>query len=319
MNVLVTGALGFVGRHFSAPAKSRARLVGLLESSSEGPDGAGWAQLLAADLRDFDALRQVFRQVRPDWVVHLAGQSSAGLSFERPRETFQVNTAGTINLLEAVRAECPDARVLVVGTSECYGPQTEGSRASEDTPMRPVSPYALSKAAADVAAQSYARAHGLSVLRTRSFAHVGPGQSPRFAIPGFAKQVAEAEAGLAEPILRVGNLEVTRDLTDVRDVVEAYWRLCERGRAGEAYNVCSGQGVVLAQVAQTLVRQARVPIRIEADAARMRPADVPYLVGDPSRIEHDTGWHAAIPLEQSLREVLEEWRSRVATGVVPDS
>jgi GDP-4-dehydro-6-deoxy-D-mannose reductase len=230
-----------------------------------------------------------------------------------------VNAAGTVNLLEAVRAECRRARVLVVGTGEVYGPQPVGTRVDEEAPFQPVSPYALSKAAADTIAETYARVHGMSLVRTRSFGHLGPGQSARFALPGFARQVAEAEAGAADPMLRVGNLEVVRDLSDVRDVVEAYWHLCERGRPGAAYNVCSGRGVRLADAVDSLVRRSRVRLELKVDSTRLRPADVPYLVGDPARIEGETGWRAAIPLERSLDDLLEEWRARVADGAARDS
>jgi GDP-4-dehydro-6-deoxy-D-mannose reductase len=286
------------------------RVVALSERPIESHESGD--ETLVADLRDFDSLCAALREARPGCMVHLAGQSSAALSFEQPRETFGVNAAGTIHLLEAARAECPKARVLVVGSGESYGPQPEGSRVGEEARFRPVSPYGLSKAVADTAAETYARVFGLDIVRTRSFAHVGPGQSPRFAVPSFARQVAEAEAGLAEPVLRVGNLQVTRDLTDVRDVARAYGELLEHGRAGEAYNVCSGQGVILADVVHRLAAMARVEVRVELDPARLRPADVPYLVGDPSRIEAGTGWRRTVPLDRSLGDVLDECRARVA-------
>ncbi len=312
MNVLVTGASGFVGRHLVTLWTSRgARVTALAERAPRPGDREPAGGVIVADIRDHDAVRAALRETAPRWIVHLAGQSSAALSFERPRETFSVNAAGAIQLLEAVRAECTGARVLLVGTSEAYGPQPAGTRASEDTPFRPVSPYALSKAVADLAGETYSRAHGLDVVRTRSFSHLGPGQSPRFALPGFARQVAESEAGLADPVLRVGNLDVVRDLTDVRDVVDAYWRLCEHGRSGAAYNVCSGRGVRLADVVRALADRGRTRMRVEVDPARLRPADVPYLVGDPARIERETGWRAAIPLDRSLDDLLEEWRARV--------
>lgn len=293
--------------------------MALVERAPGAGEAGSPVETLVADIRDYDALAGALRRVRPQWIVHLAGQSSAALSFREPRETFAINAAGTLQLLEAVRAEAPGARVLLVGTSEVYGPQPQGTRADEDTAFRPVSPYALSKTVADVAGETYARAHGLDLVRTRSFSHLGPGQAGRFALPGFARQIAEAEAGGADAVLRVGNLDVVRDLTDVRDVVDAYWRLCEHGRSGVAYNVCSGRGVRLADVVQALAGRARVAMRIEVDPARMRPADVSYLVGDPARIERDTGWHATTPLERSLDDLLEEWRVRVAAGAVRDS
>jgi GDP-4-dehydro-6-deoxy-D-mannose reductase len=202
--------------------------------------------------------------------------------------------------------------VLVVGTGDVYGPRPEGTRANEETPFHPMNPYALSKAAADGIAEACGRSWGLDVVRTRSFGHVGPGQSARFLLSSWCRQIAEIEAGeQGSGRLRVGNLQVTRDLTDVRDVVEAYVRLLERGRSGTAYNVCRGEGTRLEDLAERLCRRARVPVCVEVDDARVRTADVPYLVGDPSRIQEHTGWTATIPLDRTLDETLGAWRTRV--------
>jgi GDP-4-dehydro-6-deoxy-D-mannose reductase len=308
--VLVTGAGGFVGLHLiqrlaqaghavlalgidTAPARARVPLAGEWD----------------ADLRDLDAVASGIGAARPDAVVHLAAQSSAARSFEDPVSTFQVNVLGTWNLLEAVRRAAPAARVLCVGTGDIYGPQPEGSRVAEEAPLRPVNPYALSKAAADLTAEMAARVHGLDVIRTRSFGHTGPGQTDRFVVPSLARQIAAIEAGRAQPVIRVGNLEVTRDLCDVRDVVEAYRLLLERGRTGCAYNVCRGEAVRLTEVARELTARARVPVRVEVDPSRMRPTDLSYLVGDPGLIERELGWRAQIPLARTLEDILQEWRA----------
>ncbi|MGH7742811.1 MAG: GDP-mannose 4,6-dehydratase, partial [Candidatus Eiseniibacteriota bacterium] len=251
---------------------------------------------------------------KPDSIVHLAGQSSAARSFEDPEGTFALNALGTWNLLGAVRAEAASARTLVIGTSEVYGPQPEGSRVDEQMPFRPISPYGVSKAAADAFARVYAQENGLDVIRTRSFSHTGPGQLPLFVAPSFAQQIANIEAGKAAPVLRVGNLEVTRDLLDVRDVVRAYLALLERGTSGAAYNVCRGTGVKLTRMVELLIERARVRISVEIDPARLRPSDVPYLVGDPAAIERDTGWRAEIALEQTLDDLLAEWRGRASAS-----
>jgi GDP-4-dehydro-6-deoxy-D-mannose reductase len=268
----------------------------------------GWH---TADLRDPESIHAAVAEVRPQGVVHLAGQSSAARSFEAPVETFESNVIGTWSVLEAVRRAAPAARVIVVASGEVYGSQPDGERAREDTPFRPVSPYALSKAAADALAEAHARAHGLDVIRVRAFGHTGPGQEPRFVVPAFAQQIAAIEAGQAEPVLKVGNLDVVRDLCDVRDIAVAYGTLLERGRAGAAYNVCRGEGVALDNVLRRLIARSKVGLTVERDPARMRPADVPRLVGDPGAIAADTGWHATIPLDQTLDEVLDEWRQRV--------
>jgi GDP-4-dehydro-6-deoxy-D-mannose reductase len=306
--VLVTGVLGFVGRRLAAALDARGdRVTGLAEREEADPPAHGVVSV--GDILDPGAVAAAVVAARPEWVVHLAGQSSAAISFEKPVETFRVNVLGTWNLLEAVRVHAPGARVLVVGSGEAYGPQPEGSRVAEDAPFHPVSPYALSKAAADHVAEAFVR-RGLDVVRTRSFGHTGPGQSPTFAIPSFARQIAAIEAGRAEPVLKVGNLEVTRDLTDVRDVVPAYLALLERGRSGAAYNVCRGEGVRLADVTRALVERSRVPVRIEVDPARVRPADLPWLVGDRLAIGRDAEWAPSIPLERTLDDVLDDWRRR---------
>lgn len=309
--ILITGVGGFVGHHLAHLLAERGDLaLGL------GPDTAppATSRMLTgqwqADVCDLPVLEAALGEAAPAAIIHLAAQSSAAHSFHDPVETYRVNAMGTFSLLEAARRAAPQARVLVVGTGEVYGPQAHGTRVQEDAPIRPVSPYALSKAAADAVAEHYGR-QGLHVVRTRSFGHLGPGQTTRFAVPSWCRQIAKIEAGGSEPILRVGNLDVIRDLTDVRDVAEAYVRLIEQGRPGAAYNVCTGAGTRLAAVVESLRQRSRVSIRVETDPALVRATDVSYLVGDPTRIQRETGWKAAIPLERTLDDTLEEWRSHV--------
>jgi GDP-4-dehydro-6-deoxy-D-mannose reductase len=313
--ILITGSGGFVAAHLARRIAERgATALGLGIEPPPEATRAHFAAHWQADLRDGAALAAALAEARPDAVVHLAAQSSGAVSFERPVETYGVNALGTLALLEAVSRAAPRARALVVGTGEVYGPQPEGSRVVEDAPLRPVSPYALSKAAADGVAETWARLWKLDVVRTRSFGHVGPGQTDRFLLPSLARQIAEAEVGAGEPVVRVGNLDVVRDLTDVRDVVEAYLALLERGRSGAAYNVCRGEGARLSDLARRLCERARVAVRIEVDPARLRSADLRYLVGDPGRIAGDTGWRATIPLERAVDDVLQEWRERTVAA-----
>lgn len=307
--VLVTGAGGFVGPHLVralVTAGAQVRGAGL----GAPPAGTAIESWHEADFADAAATAAAITAAPLDAIVHLAGQSSAARSFEAPEETFRANVTGTWTLLESVRLHAPAARVLVVGTSEVYGPIEPGTRAAEDAPYRPVSPYALSKAAAEQVARSYHETHALDIVCARPFGHTGPGQTPRFVLPSFAQQVAQIEAGKAEPVLRVGNLEVTRDLSDVRDIVAGYVALLERGGKGRVYNLCRGEGVLLRDVVAQLATMARVDVRIEVDPSRLRPADTPWLVGDPSLAERETGWKVTRPFEQTLADVLEEWRGR---------
>ena len=289
--VLVTGAGGFVGRHLLAELGGRAV--------------AG-----RADVTDGDALAAELRAVAPAAVCHLAAATSVAESWRRGAETWRVNVLGTVALLDAVRAEAPDARTLVVSTGEVYGPTPDGP-AGEDAPPAPLSPYAASKAAAELAAARAARAEKLDVVVARPFQHVGPGQDERFAIGSWTARIArlEREGG---GTLDVGDLTVRRDLTDVRDVTRAYRLLLDPATPAGTYNVCSGRTVELATVLDALVRLARVPVEVRENPALRRPVDVPILAGDPARLEAATGWRAEIPLERTLADALDEARRRVA-------
>lgn len=316
--VLLTGASGFVADHLArALARAGADTWGTDRTDGTPPactEGTMTGYRAGVDVADAGAMRELVAWAAPGAVVHLAGQSSAARSFEAPEETFRANLLGTWNVLEAVRLAAPRARVLVIGSGECYGPQPAGTRTAEDTPFAPVSPYALSKGAADALADAHARAHGLEVVRVRAFSHTGPGQDARFVLPGWARQIAAIERGAAAPVLSVGNLEVVRDITDVRDVARAYVALLERGVRGRAYNVCRGEAASLAELAGALCERARVPVTIAPDPLRMRPADVPWLVGDPSRIAADTGWQPEFALSRTLNDVLDDWRARAPSG-----
>ena len=312
-HVLVTGAGGFVGPHLVralVAAGARVRGAGL----GAPPADTRLEDWLEVDFSDLVQAAAAVGASPVQAIVHLAGQSSAARSFEAPEDTFRANVSGTWSLLESVRTQGSKARVLVVSTSEVYGPIEPGTRANEDAPFAPVSPYALSKAAAEELARAYADTHALDVVRVRPFGHTGPGQTTRFVVPSFAQQIAAIEAGRAEPVLRVGNLDVTRDVCDVRDIVEGYVALLERGRRGEVYNLCRGEGVNLRDLVATLTGMARVQVGIEVDPARLRPADTPWLVGDPSRVAGETGWSARRELTGTLRDVLDEWRVREAAA-----
>jgi GDP-4-dehydro-6-deoxy-D-mannose reductase len=286
--VLLTGAAGFVGGY-------------LLRELGERAVAA------SADVTDAAEVARDLREAAPDAVVHLAAYSSVADSWENPVEVWRVNTLGTVALLEAVRTERPAARVLVVSTGEVYG-RTEVLPTPEDEPLRPLSPYAASKAAAELACERAARADGLDVVVARAFPHLGPGQDERFAIASWAAQIARLEAR-GGGTLAVGDLSVERDLTDVRDVAHAYRLLLEPSVGPGRYNVASGRTVRLAEVVETLVGLARCSVAVEVEEERLRPADIPVLCGDASRLAQATGWSPTIPLEQTLADTLSAARA----------
>lgn len=307
--VLVTGAGGFVGPHLARALRAAGHTV-IGAGLGAAPGEPAIERWHALDVLDAAAVCRLLAAEHPGAIIHLAGQSSAAASFDDPAGTFRTNALGTWVLMQAVRDAAPTARVLWVGTSEVYGPTPEGVRVDESRPFAPVSPYALSKAVGERVAEGLARRHGLDLVRARPFGHTGPGQAPRFMLPAFAQQIAAIERGEREPVLHVGNLEVTRDLTDVRDIAEGYVALLDHGVAGDVYHLCRGEGVRLTDLVAKLAAMARVPVRVEVDPARLRPADVPYLVGDPARAHAQTGWRASRPLDRTLEDTLADWRAR---------
>jgi len=289
----VTGAAGFAGPHLLA-------LLGDAATPARGE----------LDLLDAAAVTAYVREQRPAAVFHLAAQASVGRSWEDPGETLRDNLDMTLNLLEAVRREAPSAPVLLVGSGEIYG-APERLPVAEDAPLRPQNPYAVSKAACDLLGGQYADAHGLRVVRTRTFNHAGPGQSEEYVVGTLTRQVAAAELSEAdEAVLRLGNLEAARDFTDVRDVVRAYAAAIELP-AG-AYNVCSGRSVTVASLVDLLGRVARVDVRAEVDPERVRAHEVPEVRGSADRLRSATAWQPEIPLERTLADALAAWRERLS-------
>jgi len=316
MRVLVTGAGGFVAAHLAEFLRSEAaglELVGLVRPHGSAPSATtGFSTFREADLTDPAGLESVLDAGLPDRIVHLAGQSSVHLSWLDPGGTLRANVLGLVHLLDAVRRRGARPAVLVVGSAEEYGPIAESELPlREDRPLQPASPYAVSKVAQACLAVQYGPAGGMRVVRTRTFHHTGPGRGETFAESSFARQIAEVEAGLRPPVLHVGNLEAVRDYTDVRDVVRAYWALLERGAGGVVYNVCSGRPRRIRDLLEMLLAASGVKVEIRVDTDRLRRADVPAQYGDPSRLREATGWEPRVSLEQSLRDLLEDWRRRV--------
>ena len=266
---------------------------------------------MRGDLTDDRSIRSVLAASRPEIVFHLAGVSSGAAAWQHPAECFEVNALGTLRLLEGLRRHDPATTCVVASSGEVYGGATsEQAPLTEDAPLRPLSPYAASKAAQDLVAAQYAVAHGMPVIRLRLFNHTGPRQPAEYVASSFARQIARIERGLQPPVLEVGNLEARRDFVDVRDVVRAYRLAARHATPGSAYNVCSGRAVSIRQLLDTLLELARCPVDVRPDPDRMRPADIPLLIGDPSRFHEATGWSPAIPLDETLRALLDWWRDQ---------
>ncbi|HJQ74357.1 MAG TPA: GDP-mannose 4,6-dehydratase [Gaiellaceae bacterium] len=316
MRVLVTGISGFAGPWVARALRDAGHDVhGLVRGAGPWPRlaelGLPATALHRGDLAD--GIGGLVRALVPDAVVHLAGLSFVPTAERDPGAAYRTNLGGTLAVLGALRSEAPRARLLVVSSSDVYGAvEPADLPVSEDTPLRPVSIYGASKAAADLAAAQWARAYGLDVVRARPFNHTGPGQDAAYVCSGLARQVALVEAGRQPPVLRVGNVDPVRDFSDVRDVAAGYVVLLERGTRGAAYNLCSGEGVSIAEVVALLRTHARVPVRVHSDPALRRRLDVERVVGSHARAEADTGWRPRIALAHTLGDVLDDWRRRVA-------
>jgi GDP-4-dehydro-6-deoxy-D-mannose reductase len=301
---LVSGGCGFAGRH----------LVQLLSGRGFRVAAPSRAEL---DFRDADAVRRLVAEETPTAVFHLAAFSSPSLALEQPGEALLGNLEMALNVLEAVRRESPEAVVVLVGSGQVYG-RPRSLPLTEDAPMTPDNPYAVSKASSDLLGRQYAEAHGMSVVRMRPFNHAGPGQSDHYVLGSIARQVAEAEVtGAGECVLRTGNPDVARDFTDVRDVVRAYVEAAAVGSG--AFNVCSGSAVSIAELVALAASSAKIPIRHEVDDSRLRAADTPILYGSHERLTAATGWTPEIPLEQTLRDARDLWRERLGAQALPSS
>ena len=273
----------------------------------------GRVTLLYCELTDAGAVEHLISAVQPDRIFHLAAQSFVQESFDEPASTLHINIQSQVNILESVRRHGTQTRVHVAGSSEEYGlVHPDEVPMKETNPLRPLSPYAVSKVAQDKLAYQYFKSYGLHVVVTRGFNHTGPRRGPVFADSTFAKQIAEIEAGFLPPVIYHGDLTSKRDLSDVRDIVRAYWLALEKAEAGESYNVGSGRTHTIREMLDVLLGYSKLKIRTEEDPARLRPSDVPILWADPSKFRAATGWEPKIPFEQTLRDVLDYWRERVA-------
>ncbi len=317
MKVLITGISGFVGSHLAeyylkqknyevfGTFKWRSNLENIIHVKEK-------LKLHECDIKDAFAMKTVLSAIKPDYIFHLAAQSYVPFSWRAPQETLTTNIIGEVNLFEAVRELKFDPLIHIAGSSEEYGlVHPEETPITETNPLRPLSPYAVSKVAQDLLGHQYFKSYGLKIIRTRAFNHTGPRRPDVFVTSTFAKQLIEIEKGKREPKIFVGNLNAVRDFTDVRDVVRAYSLALQKGTPGEVYNIASGKGLKIKELLEKLIELSGVDITIEKDPERLRPSDVELLIGSPEKFQKITGWNPEIPIEQTLKDLLDYWRERI--------
>jgi len=302
---LITGISGFVSRYMKEELEANGYTVKGIDITGSAPE------IIKCNLLEPDLLKQVLNEVEPDVVFHLAGQSSVAKSWKLPVLTFDLNVKGTINLLEAVRIACPETKILLVGSSDQYGKiRAEDCPVNEDVPLRPMTPYAISKCTQEQIGQLYAFVYKMNIYMTRSFNHIGAGQGKGFVITDIASGIADIEAGLSNKLL-VGNINSQRDFTDVRDIVRAYRLIVEYGYPGTVYNVGSGKAVRVSELLDYLIEMAYCDIQIETEPSRLRPADIPFIQCDYSKLKKDTGWIPLVDIKKTLKEVLDYFREQI--------
>ena len=314
MKVLITGMDGFVGAYMAKLCLEKgAEVYGTTyKATTEGIDAIkGKVTLIECDIRDSKAVAGLVKDVKADWIIHLAAQTFVPSAWENPALTYNINIIGSLNLFEAVKnSENYDPKILVACAANEYGHiKKDEVPITEKTPFNPDNPYAVSKVAVDMMAYQYFLSKKMKTIRVRPFNIVGPEQSILFVASDFAKQIADIEAGKKEPVIMVGNLEAKRDFSDVRDAVKAYWLLLEKGVAGEVYNVCSGNGMSIQQLLDMLLKLSTVKIEVRQDPKKMRPSDVPIIVGSYEKLKK-LGWKPEIRLEETLKDILDYWRNK---------
>lgn len=316
MRVLITGITGFAGSHLADYCLERGGIDvhGLIRwrSRTENIEHlTGRVTLHECDLRDAGSTREVMENVKPDRIFHLAAQSYVPTSWRAPSESLTTNVLGQLHVFEAVRKLGLKCRIQLACSSEEYGMVHEDELPiKEDNPLRPLSPYAVSKVAQDMLGYQYYMSYGTDVIRTRGFNHTGPRRGPVFVCSDFAKQIVDIERGVKKPVIEVGNLEATRDFTDVRDMVKGYFLALEKGKPGEVYNICQEKSWRIRDILDMLLAHSKKEIEIKVDKSRLRPSDVPNLLGDCSRFKKDTGWKPEIPFDRTLEDIVEYWRNR---------
>jgi GDP-4-dehydro-6-deoxy-D-mannose reductase len=316
--VLVTGITGFAGSHLVDYMLERGdvEVHGTIRWRSRTENIEHFrhlVKLVECDLRDSTSTRDMLEEVQPEWIFNLAAQSFVPTSWNAPHESISTNALGQLNLFESVRRIGLEPRIQIACSSEEYGLVLPDEIPIKETnPLRPLSPYAVSKVTQDLLGYQYFKSYGMDVVRTRGFNHEGPRRPFVFVASDFAYQIACIEKGLREPVMYVGNLEARRDFTDVRDMVIGYWLALEKGEPGEVYNICSGTSYAIQEVLDRLLAMTEKKIEVRQDPKKLRPSDVPVLEGDASKFQAVTGWKPEIPFEQTLRDSLEFWRDHLS-------
>jgi len=313
---LITGITGFVGSHLAELLLEKGLEVHGIERPRSRNENIvhikDKVKVHEADIRDSNSIRKTIKAIEPDYIFHLASQSFVQHSFTAPEETLTTNIVGNLNILEAVRQLNLNPIIQVAGSSEEYGLVKEDEVPIKETnPLRPLSPYAVSKIAQDNLSRQYHHSYGLKTFVTRAFNHTGPRRGEVFATSNFAKQIAEIEKGKKEPVIHVGSLEAKRDWTDVRDIVRAYLLSVEKCDYGEIYNICAGKAWRIDEMLNMLLQMSNANIEVKQEENRLRPSDVPLLLGDCTKFREKTGWKPEIPFDVTLRDLLNYWRERV--------
>ncbi len=315
MRILITGITGFAGSHLAdfilsnklGEVYGTRRWRSPMHNIEHILDAI---RIFECDLRDASSVHELIETHKPDLIFHLAAQSFVPTSWNAPTESLTTNIVGQLNIFEAVRKTKIRPKIQIACSSEEYGLVHEDETPIKETnPLRPLSPYAVSKVGQDMLAYQYFKSFDLPIIRTRAFNHTGPRRGPVFVASDFAKQIVDIEKKIKEPVVRVGNLTARRDFTDVRDVVKAYWLSLEKGVPGEVYNICSNTSHQIQEILDRLIGFSKEDIRVEHDEKRMRPSDVPILIGDYSKFKEATGWKPTIPFEKTLADIVEYWRN----------
>ncbi len=313
MKALIIGAAGFVGRHLIKNIKENTNWQVYATKITRESDIADIDGVFDLDILNPEEISDVLNQVRPDYIFHLAAQSSVALSWKTPALTIDINIKGTVHVLDAIALLDYRPRILLIGSGEEYGfIRPNELPINEENPLRPGNIYAATKAAQNMIGKIYAQAYGMDIVMVRAFNHIGTDQDPIFVVADFCKQVAMIEAKQHPAVMKVGNLKAKRDFTDVRDVVQAYLLLMEKGKSGEIYNVGSGHAISIEELLNMILSLSDVKIEVTNDEAKMRPSDIPIIEADVSKLHDSTQWTVTIPLMQTLRETLDFWRNKVA-------